>query len=141
MWKKRVEVTVASSTKQDMVKKAQELLKKGVEPQAIKDKLNVNNVVNVMTNSGVFEEGSDALPKTMKYNVGVSEVFKEGEYYFVTNVERILPETAKSLDECRGKVVNDYQQYLEQRWVDDLKKEFTVKVNTVSFDHVKKQLQ
>jgi peptidyl-prolyl cis-trans isomerase SurA len=141
MWKKRVEVTVASSTKLDMIKKAQALLKKGTEPQAIKDKLNLNNVVNVMTNSGVFEEGSDALPKTMKYDVGVSEVFKEGEYYFVTNVEKVLPESAKTLDECRGRMVNDYQQFLEQGWVDDLKKEFTVKVNTSSFDHVKKQLQ
>lgn len=141
MWKKRVEVTVASSTKMDMIKKAQAFLKKGTEPQAIKDKLNLNGVVNVMTNSGAFEEGSDALPKTMKYDVGVSEVFKEGEYYFVTNVEKIIPETEKTLEECRGKVVNDYQQYLEQRWVDDLKKEFTVKVNTASFDHVKKQLQ
>jgi peptidyl-prolyl cis-trans isomerase SurA len=141
MWKKRVEVTVASSTKLDMIKKAQALLKKGTEPQAIKDKLNLNNVVNVMTNSGVFEEGSDALPKTMKYDVGVSEVFKEGEYYFVTNVEKVLPESPKTLDECRGKMVNDYQQFLEQGWVDDLKKEFTVKVNTSSFDHVKKQLQ
>jgi peptidyl-prolyl cis-trans isomerase SurA len=141
MWKKRVEVTVASSTKEDMIKKAQALLKKNTEPQIIKDKLNVNNVINVMTNSGVFEEGSDALPKTMKYDVGVSNVFKEGEYYFVTNVERVLPESAKTLDECKGKIVNDYQQYLEQRWVDDLKKEFTVKVNTDAFTHVKQQLK
>ncbi len=141
MWKKRVEVTVASSTKLEMIKKAQALLKKGTEPQAIKDQLNVNNVINVMTNSGVFEEGNDALPKTMKYDVGVSEVFKEGEYYFVTNVEKILPESPKTLEESKGKMVNDYQQFLEQGWVDDLKKEFTVKVNTESFEHVKKQLQ
>lgn len=141
MWKKRVDVTVASSTKEDMIKKAQAFLKKGMEPQAIKDKLNVNDVVNVMTNSGAFEEGSDALPKTMKYDVGVSNVFKEGEYYFVTNVEKIIPESVKTLEECKGKVVNDYQQYLEQRWVDDLKKEFTVKTNMDVFDRVKKQLK
>lgn len=141
MWKKRVEVTVASSTKQDMIKKAQTFLKKGEEPETIKTNLNLNNVVNVMTNSGVFEEGSDALPKEMKYDVGVSDVFKEGEYYFVTNVEKIIPESVKTLEECKGKIVNDYQQYLEQRWVDDLKQEFTVKINKDVFDHVKKQLQ
>ena len=141
MWKKRVELTVASSTKEEIIKKAQAYLKKGMEPQAIKDKLNVNNVVNVMTNSGVFEAGSDALPKTLKYDVGVSNVFKEGEYYFVTNVEKIVPEGFKTLEECKGKIVNDYQQYLEQNWVDDLKKEFTVKVNTDIFDQVKKQLK
>jgi peptidyl-prolyl cis-trans isomerase SurA len=141
MWKKRVDVTIASSTNQDMIKKAQALLKKDVEPQVIKDKLNLNNVINVMTNSGAFEEGSDALPKTMKYNLGVSDVFKEGEYYFVTNVEKIIPEGVKSLEECKGKIVNEYQQYLEQRWVDDLKQEFTVKVNKDVFEHVKAQLK
>ena len=141
MWKKRVDVTVASSTKQDIIKKAQALLKKGEEPETIKNKLNVDNVINIMTNSGAFEEGSDALPKTMKYDVGVSDVFKEGEYYFVTNVEKVIPETVKSLDECKGKIVNDYQQYLEQRWVDDLKQEFTVKINRDVFDRLKKQLQ
>ena len=141
MWKKRVDVTIASSTNQDMIKKAQALLKKNEKPQAVKDKLNLNNVINVMTNSGVFEEASDALPKTMKYNLGVSDVFKEGEYYFVTKIGKILPESVKTLEECKGKIVNDYQQYLEQGWVDDLKKEFTVKVNNDVFENVKKQLQ
>ena len=140
MWKKRVDVTVASSTKKEVIKKTQSYLKKGTEPQVIKDKLNSNNVINVMTNSGAFEEGSDALPKTMKYVVGVSDIFKEGEYYFVTNVEKLMPETIKTLEECKGKIVNDYQQYLEQRWVDDLKKEFTVKINPDVFERVKKQL-
>ncbi|MDN3677961.1 peptidylprolyl isomerase [Flavobacterium paronense] len=141
MWKKRVDVTITSSTNQDMIKKAQTLLKKNEKPEAIKDKLNVNNVINVMTNSGVFEEGNDALPKTMKFNLGVSDVFKEGEYYFVTKVDKILPEAVKTLDECKGKIVNDYQQYLEQRWVDDLKQEFTVKINSDVFESVKKELK
>ncbi|MGV3697203.1 peptidylprolyl isomerase [Flavobacterium sp.] len=141
MWKKRAEVTIVSSTKEDVIKKAQALLKKGTDVQAIKDKLNVNNTINVMANSGTFEEGSDALPKTMKYDVGVSNVFKEGEYYFVTNVKKVLPVAPKTLEESKGKMVNDYQQYLEQRWVDDLKKEFAVKINNDAFSHVKTQLK
>jgi peptidyl-prolyl cis-trans isomerase SurA len=140
MWKKRVEVTIASSTKQDIIKKAQALLKKDEKPQAIKDKLNVENVINIMTNSGVFEEGSDGLPKTMKYNVGVSDVFKEGEYYFVTKVDKVMPAGVKTIEECKGKIVNEYQQYLEQNWVSDLKKEFTVKISQEAFDSVKKLL-
>lgn len=140
MWKKRVDVTIASSTKQDIIKKAHALLKKKEKPQDIKDKLNVDNVINVMMNSGVFEEGSDALPKTMKYDVGVSDVFREGEYYFVTKVDKVMPAGVKTLEECKGKLVNEYQQYLELRWVDDLKSEFTVKINNDAFEHVKKQL-
>jgi peptidyl-prolyl cis-trans isomerase SurA len=140
MWKNRVEATVFSSTKIEEIKKALDLLKKNTEVQAIKEKLNVNNVVNVMSKSGVFEEGNDALPKNTKFEVGLSEIIKEGEYYFVTKVDKVMPKAIKTLDECRGKIVNDYQQYLEQRWVDDLKQEFTVKVNKDVFEKVKKQL-
>lgn len=140
MWKKRVEVTIASSTKQDIIKKAHALLKKNVKPQDIKDKLNVDNVINVMTNSGVFEEGSDALPKTMKFEPGISDPFKEGEYYFVTKVDKVMPAGVKTLEESKGKLINEYQQYLELHWVNDLKGEFTVKINQDAFENVKKQL-
>ncbi|WP_284651378.1 peptidylprolyl isomerase [Flavobacterium terrisoli] len=140
LWKNRVEATILSSTKLDEIKKALALLKKGTEVQAIKEKLNVGNVVNVMSNSGTFEEGNDALPKSTKFEVGISDIVKEGEYYFVTKVDKVLPKGVKTLDECRGKIVNDYQQYLEQRWVDDLKQEFSVKINRDSFEKVKKQL-
>ncbi|NNT72037.1 peptidylprolyl isomerase [Flavobacterium sp. IMCC34852] len=139
-WKNRVEATVLSSTKIEEIKKALNMLKKNTEVQAIKEKLNINNVVNVMSNSGVFEEGNDALPKSTRFEVGISEIVKEGEYYFVTKVDKVMPKSIKTLDECRGKIVNDYQQYLEQRWVDDLKQEFTVKVNKEVFEKVKKQL-
>lgn len=139
-WKNRVEATVFSSTKQDMIKKALDLLKKKTDTQAIKDKLNVNNVINIMSNSATFEEGNDALPKGTKFEVGISDIIKEGEYYFITKVDKVIPSSVKTLDECRGKMVNDYQQQLEQGWVDDLKKEFTVKVNRDVFERIKKQL-
>ena len=51
-----------------------------------------------------------------------------------------MPAGAKTLEESKGKAINDYQQYLEQKWVDDLKKEFTVKVNQDVFEKIKKQL-
>ena len=140
MWKNRVEVTIVSSTKEDVIKKALSMLKKNTKPQAIKDKLNSDNVINVMTNNGVFEEGSDALPKSMPYTTGISKIFKEGEYYFVTKVDKIIPAIEKTIEECKGKLVNDYQQYLEQNWVSDLKSEFTIKINQEVFDIVKKQL-
>ena len=140
LWKNRLEATILSSTKMDMIKKALALLKKKTEPQKIKEKLNVDTIINVMANTGVFEEGSDALPKATKYEVGISDIFKEGEYYFVLKVDKLLPAGVKTLEECKGKIINDYQQYLEKGWVDDLKQEFTVKINKDVFEKVKKQL-
>lgn len=141
MWQKRLDVTVASSTKMDVMKKALALFKKGMDAKAIKEKLNTKDVVNIMVADNVLEVTSGSLPKSMKHEVGLSDIFKEGDYYYITNVKKILPESEKTLDECRGKMVNEYQQSLEQNWVDELKKEFTVKVNQDVFQKVKTKLK
>lgn len=44
-------------------------------------------------------------------------------------IEEIVPPTPKKLDEARGYAVADYQDYLEKQWVEDLRKEYPVKVN------------
>jgi peptidyl-prolyl cis-trans isomerase SurA len=38
-------------------------------------------------------------------------------------------------------LINDYQQYLEQNWVNELKKEFSINVNQDVFEEVKKQIK
>lgn len=139
-WKNRLDAIVVSSTKTDVIKQAQKLLKQGKSADFIKEKLNLNGVVNVMANSGTFEEGSEALPKGIKAAEGISDIVKDGEYYFVVKVNKVLPAGPKTLDEAKGKVINDYQQYLEENWVKDLKKEFTVKVNQDVFERVKQEL-
>lgn len=141
MWKKRITGTIFSSTKKDMIEKAISMLKKGVSPQDIKTKLNTKDVVNIMINTNTFEEGNDALPKGTKFALGTSAITKDGEYYFATKVDKVLPEGIKTLDECRGKLTNEYQQYLEQHWVDDLKSEFSVKINQDVFEKVKAELK
>lgn len=141
LWKMRADVEIVSSTNMEYIKKALAMLKKNETPQAIKDKLNTKDVVNVMANEGVFEEGADALPKNTKFQEGISEITKQGEYYFITKVQKIIPPGPKSFEECKGKVVNDYQQYLESNWVSELKKEFTVKINQDVFEKVKTQIK
>ncbi len=141
LWKNRLDVVIASSTNMDVIKKAQKLLKQKVAPEKIKEQLNTKDKVTVMTNVGVFEEGNDALPKNLKHEIGVSEILKDGDYYFVTMVNKIMPAGTKTLEECKGKVINDYQQYLEQNWVAELKKEFTIKTFPEVFERVKSELK
>lgn len=141
LWKPRVTAIVASSTNADMIKKAIEMLKKSDDVQAIKDKLNTKDVVNIMISEGTYEEGADALPKGTKFEVGLSDSTKIGDYYYATKVLKVMPAGEKTLDECRGKAINDYQQYLEQNWVGELKKEFVISVNDDVFQKVKKQLK
>lgn len=140
-WGNRVDALIFSSTKMDMAKKAQKLLKQGKSAEFIKEKFNQNGKVEVMSNAGIFEENSDALPKGLEKKDGVSGIIKDGEYYFVVKINKHLEAGPKTLEEAKGKVVNDYQQYLEEKWVSDLKQEFKVDVNQPAFEKVKKQIK
>ena len=141
LWKTRVNAEIYSSTSLDIMKKVLVMVNKNQTSKEIKDKFNTKDVLNVMSYEGVYEEGAEALPKETKMEVGVSEISNKGEYYFITKISKVIPAGVKTLDECKGKLVNDYQQYLEQNWVNELKTEFTVKVNQDVFEKVKKQIK
>ncbi|WP_306353821.1 peptidylprolyl isomerase [Flavobacterium sp. '19STA2R22 D10 B1'] len=140
-WNNRVDAVVISSTKSEAINQALKYLKQGKSTDFIKEKLNTNGIVDVMVNAGVFEEGSEALPKSTVMKEGTSKVIKEGDYYYITKVNKVLPAGPKLLDETKGRVINDYQQYLEEKWVSDLKNEFKVAVDKAAFEKVKKQIK
>jgi peptidyl-prolyl cis-trans isomerase SurA len=48
-----------------------------------------------MTNSGIFEEGNEALPKNIKFETGVSEIIKDGEYYLWPKSTKYCPKARK----------------------------------------------
>lgn len=140
MWKERYNVDIYSSTEKSFVEKTQKYIKKGKSAEAIKDKINKKGKVNIMAKSGLFEADYDVLSELAIEKTGATKITKKGNYYFVANVKSIKPKEAKALEECRGAVVSDYQQYLEGNWVNELKKEFTVKVNQDVFNKIKKEL-
>ena len=140
-WKKRFTADVFSSTDELVIEKAHKFLKKGKSIDYIKEKLNKEGKINIMVKSGHFEEDYDVLPLYKNLSKGVSSVVSKDKYFFVVNVLEEKPAGTKELSDCKGKVISDYQQYLESNWVDELKKEFTVKVNSDVFNEVKKTIK
>lgn len=140
-WKKRYNVNIFSSTDKEAIEKAKKFLEKGKSIDYIKEKLNSDGKINIMVKSGLFEEDYDILPQYSNLSKGVSDRVSKDQYHFVVDVLEVKGVENKVLSECKGKVVNDYQQYLENNWVNELKKEFDVKINSNTFDTVKKQLQ
>lgn len=140
-WKKRYDVLVVSSTKEDYIKKAEKLMKKGKSAAEIKEALNTEKTVEVIEKEGVFEDGSTLLPKNINDKKGVTSISKEGDYYFVSRIKNTIPAGQKTFEECEGKLINDYQQYLEENWVSDLKKEFKININQNVFQEVKAEIK
>jgi len=42
----------------------------------------------------------------------------------------VLEKQAKELKDTRGKVISDYQNYLEENWLSELRNKYTVSINT-----------
>ena len=139
-WKNRFDVMILSTTKEEVAKKAHKMVKKNKSADDIKEAFNTKEVVNVMITSGVFEENSEALPKNISPTKGISEVLSQNNYFYVVTVKDYIPAGPKLLEECKGRVINDYQQFLEENWVSQLKQEYQVKVDATVFQAVKMQM-
>ncbi|MBK9150675.1 MAG: hypothetical protein IPM26_06580 [Saprospiraceae bacterium] len=59
----------------------------------------------------------------------VTPIQGSGNDFRFVKIVRIIPPRQKSLNEARGYVVADYQDYLEQQWIAELRNEFAVKLN------------
>ena len=71
-----------------------------------------------------FTEGLITAPVT---NSG------DGTTVFAQIVKLYPADQPRNFEDARGLVINDYQTYLEQKWVDALKKKYPVKVNEKVF--------
>ncbi len=46
----------------------------------------------------------------------------------------IIPESLKSLDDAKGYIIADYQEFLEDKWIKSLEKQYPVKINEKVFN-------
>lgn len=139
-WKQRVQADIYSSSDKSILSKALKYAKRSKNVDYIKEKLNVDGKVNVMVQSGLYEEGDKTLPTSIELKKGLSDIVKEGDFYFFLNSTEVLPAQAKKFDEARGRVINDYQQYLESHWVNELKKDVKINVDDTVLAKIKNQL-
>lgn len=140
-WKERFDVDILSSTDATVMESAQKMLQKGKSIEYIKSKLNKKDKVSIMVKSGLYEKNYDVLDKISNLTIGSNNTYNDANYSFVVHVKNIKPAEIKALEDCKSKVINDYQQYLESTWVDELKKEFNISINTAVFENVKQQLK
>lgn len=61
-----------------------------------------------------------------------------GSFGFAKVLE-VIPPTTKALNEARGYIIADYQDYLEKQWVDSLRSSYTVTVDPTVFEALIKE--
>lgn len=83
------------------------------------------------------ERGRNAILDNINWTPGVTGVLPQSDtLYAVVRVEAILPPQPKALQEARGSYISDYQTYLDQQWLTELKNTYRV----TRFDDALQQL-
>ncbi|MCF6222687.1 MAG: peptidyl-prolyl cis-trans isomerase [Flavobacteriaceae bacterium] len=139
-WKRRAELTIASCTNKEKAESVRKYLQEGKTVSEIKELLNEGALIHVLFSSGTLEEGSDKLPENYLFSNGVSGIYDDNDNHFtIINVSHIIPPVAKKLNESRGEVINDYQNYLENIWVKNLREIYKIKINKKNLKKLKYQ--
>ena len=139
VWKERVNAIVVSTSNKEVSEKAQKLLASGISPEAIKKEINDDGKVLAILSEGVFELGRRELPEGFVAKKGVSEIYTKDDTHIVVKVSEVIAPTEKELDEVKGKVMSDYQNYLEKEWMTMLRQKFKVEVNKKALKKIKKE--
>jgi len=139
-WKQRVDVEILATTKEDVVNELEKLMKEGKTGKEIKGLLNKDNKVNVLLTKGVFEIGRSELPSGFLPNMGVSKIYTENESFIIINVKEITPPGPRTFEEIKGRVLSDYQTFIEEQWMEQLRAKYKVEINKKTLKKLKKEL-
>lgn len=127
-WGKRIKASIITAENEISMNNVKEYLKNGHLVENIKKDFTKNNQ-NIDVKSGIFEEESLHLPNNFELKVGGSTMYLEDGTYKLILVNEVVEPTAKTFEEARGKLINDYQNYLDIKWVEALRKEYKLKIN------------
>ncbi|MBS1947307.1 MAG: peptidylprolyl isomerase [Bacteroidetes bacterium] len=87
---------------------------------------------SVQADSGRFEQAQLPISDKKSVTAGFTSfivVPPDNTVSFAYIIRLYSEKTSRSFEEAKGFVINDYQNYLEDKWIAELKKKYPVKVN------------
>lgn len=133
MWGERASVIIVD-VKDDKVeaearKLAPNLLNGKMTKEQFSAKLNKKVKDNVILLDGLYtKEDKNSLISTMDWAPGIGSTEKKDNKIRFAVITAIIQPQPKTLKEAKGMVISDYQNYLEQEWIKELKSKYKVEV-------------
>ncbi|WP_281987249.1 peptidylprolyl isomerase [Aquimarina aggregata] len=130
----------ASSSKREALEKVKKLLEKKVAVEEIKKEVNKGDIVLVLFSEEELIKGEDKLPKNFKAQEDNITLLQEDNFATLILVKEVLPSRVKTFEETKGELINNFQEDIERKWLDELKDKYAVKVNQKALKKIKKEL-
>lgn len=129
MWGERLQASIFTVADRAMLAEIRRKASGGTKPQEILDMYNSDSLQVVNVESDKFSVGENEFIDKIEWEKGISRSFRENGQSLFVMVHKVLPPEPKTLNEARGIITADYQNYLEKQWIQQLRDKYTVEVN------------
>lgn len=141
MWEERIQANIYSCANEEIAKKTRKLVekssKKGLSSDDILKKINSDSQLNLQIETGKFLKKENEIIDKISWEVGLTEnIQKDNKIVFVDRIKKLNPEP-KSLNEAKGIITAEYQNYLEKQWIESLRLKYSIQVNQDVFSKIK----
>ncbi len=96
--------------------------------KVLEKRFNKENALRLEITEGLFEKQAQPILSKIDFKKGDYTVEQNGRVYYVI-VEEIEPARVKKLEETRGIVISDYQQFLEREWITELRQKYQFSID------------
>jgi peptidyl-prolyl cis-trans isomerase SurA len=137
MWEERLEATIYTIKDSKLALKVRNFLQSGLTDEALLKEINVDTTKNLKIESGKYSRKENKYIDAVTWAPGLSNDIPANPGVVIVNVKKVIPPEGKTLNEARGLITNDYQNFLEKIWVEYLRNKYTVSVNKDILSHIK----
>ena len=131
-WNKRYDADVFECNSKKVANEVSFILKQDgsdtLRIAEIVEKVNTNSELNTRHRKGKFDVKKSSFVKDMELKKGVNDIYEKDGKYFVVRVHDILSPGEKAFSEAKGAVTSDYQNYLEEEWLKELRSKHKIVV-------------
>lgn len=129
LWPRRINGTVFKAVDEMVANKAMAMFNNGLSVDSVMKIMNADSKLNLIKNEGIFSADDEAVLKEFEWRKGLSKLQKIDDQYVFVMVEDIREPGPKSLDEIRGLMIAEYQVFLEDKWIEELRAKYPYEVN------------
>ncbi|MCH6199707.1 peptidylprolyl isomerase [Aquiflexum sp. LQ15W] len=131
-WNDRVQALILTMGKEESIPSVRRFLADKKYQANLIDRLEntflINNPLAFTVSEGIFEWQQHPILKNADMTKNFQELRLENITYMVVLGEKVLP-GPKKFEETRGKVIQDYQEYLDKKLISSLKEKYAVQIN------------
>jgi peptidyl-prolyl cis-trans isomerase SurA len=104
------------------------------------NKLNRNGDTLLVIREGRFEQGVDKQIDAVEWSPGLKSV-QLGQFSSLINVIKVHEPEPRPFSDVQGEMMTAYQEYLEKDWIKQLKERYSVKIDDLVLEEIKKQIK